>query len=196
MKIGISKGRVEEEFYKRLIDRKIIDNYDSNSRTYETDVDNDEIYLLKACDIIPFLNDRCIDIGILGSDIIEECNNGEIVELGDFDKGKCSFTLATFPNIGIENIKTVATKYPYIANELLKSMNLKCIIKKMNGSLEIAPKLNYADAIIDIVETGNTLKANGLVELLRFNMISTRIVSRKENQNETEIREFVRKIGG
>ena len=195
MKIGISKGRIEELFYKRLIDKKIIDNYDTNSRKYETVIDEYEIYPLKSCDIIPLLNENCIDIGILGSDVIGEYICDNIEELYDFKQSKCSFMLASLPNQQLEKINTVATKYPNIARELLDSLGLNCEIKKMNGSIEIAPKLNYADAIVDIVESGNTLKANGLVELVRFNNISTRIISRKENKNDIKIKKFIKRIG-
>lgn len=195
MKVGISKGRIEEIFYKRLIDKKIIDSYDKNSRKYETDIDDYEMYLLKSCDIIPLLNEKCIDIGILGSDIIEEYNSDLIEELCDFDTGKCSFMIAALPNMELSSIKRVATKYPSIAKYLLESISLNCEIKKMNGSIEIAPKLNYADAIIDLIETGSTLEANGLIELGRFNTISTKIISRKEDKNKQKIKRFLNRIG-
>ncbi len=195
MKIGISKGRIEKLFYKRLIEKNIIDSYDTNSRKYEVDIEDYEIYPLKSYDIIPLLDEGCIDIGILGSDIIDEYNSSNIVNICDFDTSKCSFMLATTPNKKLSSINTVATKYPGIAKELLKSLGLNCEIKIMNGSIEIAPKLNYADAIIDIVEAGDTLRANGLIELVRFNSIQTKIISKKENKNNIKIKKFIKRIG-
>ena len=195
MKIGISKGRIEELFYKRLIDKKIIDSYDINSRSYERDIEDYEIYPLKSCDIIPLLNEECIDVGILGSDIIDEYNSDNVENIYNFESEKCSFMLATIPNKDLYSIKSVATKYPVLARELLKSLNLNCEIKKMNGSIEIAPKLKYADAIIDIIETGSTLRANGLVELVRFNNIQTRIISRKKDKDNIKIKKFIKRIG-
>jgi ATP phosphoribosyltransferase len=195
MKIGLSKGRIEEVFYERLVNNQVIDRYDFKSRKLETDINEYEFYSLKSDDIITLLSDKYLDIGIVGSDIIKEKNNNNIIELLDLQIGLCSFMLATPPNTDLNSIKKVATKYPSISKELLKSINLDCEIRKMNGSLEIAPRLNYADAIIDLVETGNTLRANGLEEKVRFNNVSAKIVSRKDNKEDIKIKKFIKRIG-
>lgn len=195
MKIGLSKGRIEEVFYEKLVNNQVIDRYDLKSRKLETDISEYEFYSLKSDDIITLLSDKYIDIGIVGSDIIKEKNNNNIIELLDLQIGLCSFMLATPPNTDLNSIKKVATKYPIISKELLKSINLDCEIRKMNGSLEIAPRLNYADAIIDLVETGNTLRANGLEEKVRFNNVSAKIVSRKDNKEDIKIKKFIKRIG-
>ena len=195
MKIGLSKGRIEEVFYEKLVNNQVIDRYDLKSRKLETDISEYEFYSLKSDDIITLLSDKYIDIGIVGSDIIKEKNNNNIIELLDLQIGLCSFMLATPPNTDLNSIKKVATKYPIISKELLKSINLDCEIRKMNGSLEIAPRLNYADAIIDLVETGNTLRANGLEEKVRFNNVSAKIVSRKDNKEDIKIKRFIKRIG-
>ena len=195
MKIGLSKGRIEEVFYEKLVNNQVIDRYDLKSRKLETDISEYEFYSLKSDDIITLLSDKYIDIGIVGSDIIKEKNNNNIIELLALQIGLCSFMLATPPNTDLNSIKKVATKYPIISKELLKSINLDCEIRKMNGSLEIAPRLNYADAIIDLVETGNTLRANGLEEKVRFNNVSAKIVSRKDNKEDIKIKKFIKRIG-
>lgn len=193
IKIGLSKGRIEDSFIKQLIDKKILIDDIKESRRLTIDIDEYELCLIKSIDIINLLINGCIDIGILGSDIIDEINSDEIINLMDFDTGNCYFALSSFPNMDLDNIRRVATKYPNIAANLLKEINLNSQIVKMNGSVEIAPNIDYADAIIDIVETGNTLKANGLKELVRFNDISTRIITRKYNNN-LEIKNLIKRL--
>lgn len=193
IRIGLSKGRIEDSFIKRLIDKKILIDDIKESRRLTIDIDEYELCLIKSIDIINLLINGCIDIGILGSDIIDEINSDEIINLMDFDTGNCYFALSSFPNMDLNSIRRVATKYPNIAANLLKEINLNSQIVKMNGSVEIAPNIDYADAIIDIVETGNTLKANGLKELVRFNDISTRIITRKYNNN-LEIKNLIKRL--
>lgn len=193
IKIGLSKGRIEDSFIKQLIDKKILIDDIKESRRLTIDIDEYELCLIKSIDIINLLINGCIDIGILGSDIIDEINSDEIINLMDFDTGNCYFALSSFPNMDLNSIRRVATKYPNIAANLLKEINLNSQIVKMNGSVEIAPNIDYADAIIDIVETGNTLKANGLKELVRFNDISTRIITRKYNNN-LEIKNLIKRL--
>lgn len=194
MKIGISKGRIEEVFYKRLIERKIMGEYDKNTRKLEQDIGMYKLYSLKSIDILNLLIDGYLDLGVVGSDVINEKESENLVDLFDLESGKCSFVLATTKEKLQSNITIVATKYPNIASKLLESIGMNCEIRKMEGSLEIAPILDYADAIVDLVETGNTLKANGLIEVKRFDTISTRVVAKNENENNPKIREFIRKI--
>ena len=126
--------------------------------------------------------------------MIEEINDNNITTLLDLNTGKCSFVLATLQNMDINDIKKIATKYPNKAKEFLKRIKLECEIIKMNGSLESAPLIGYADGIIDLVETGNTLKANGLVERIRFEDISTKVVTSVNNRENIKIKRLIEQI--
>ena len=98
------------------------------------------------------------------------------------------------PTTKIEDIKTIATKYPKIAMKCLKELKLNCEIIKKNGSLELFPRIGYVDGIIDLVETGKTLEANGLVVLKRFDKISTKVITKNENQENKEIKKLINEL--
>ena len=191
--IAVSKGRIEANFYKILLEKNISKNLINPKRNLKINIENKyEILIVKPTDVIKLVSKEYANIGIVGSDTIEEINNKNIVELLDLNTGKCTFTLASIPNTKIENIKSIATKYPNITKKLIETLGLNANIIKMEGSLEIAPIINYADAIVDLVETGNTLKANGLVILKKLKDISTKVITNKENNNE--INEFIKRL--
>ena len=192
--VGLSKGRIEENFFKILEDKKIIDKELDYGRNLVISINDLIIYLVKSCDIYGLLNSGFIDIGIIGSDVIEENNLDGYTELLDLKTGICNFALASLPSKRISDISTIATKYPNIARKLLEELKLNCEIVKMNGSLELAPLIGYSDAIIDLVQTGDTLKANGLIELKRLEQISTKVICKKDNKDKTEIRRLINRL--
>lgn len=186
--IALQKGRVEKIFYQNLFKKNIIKQPFLDSRKLKIPISNDiEIILLKSFDVIKFVENGYANIGIVGSDILEESNFDNIVEMSDLNSGICHFALATLPNTSMQDIKIVASKYPIISKKILNDLKLNCKIVKMEGSLEVAPLVNYADAIIDIVETGETLRENGLQIVKLLNKISTKIIVSKYNQNDKRI---------
>ena len=191
--IALSKGRIEKEFIKILENKKIIKNlvYD---RELVLTINNIRIILVKSNDVFSLINNGYADIGIVGSDVIEERNDNNITTLLDLNTGKCSFVLATKPEIDINKIKSIATKYPNKAKEFLNRIKLECEIIKMNGSLESAPLIGYSDGIIDLVDTGNTLKANGLVEKIRFENISTKVVTSIKNKENIKVKRLIKEL--
>ena len=195
IKIALPKGRIEEAFYDTLQKSKIIKSSIDYGRNYIIDI-NDEYRLLltNSSDVVPLLEEECADVGLIGSDRFEELNNENLIELYDLKTGICRFALATLSNISISDIKTIATKYPNIARKILSELKLNCEIRKLNGSLEIAPNIGYSDGIIDLVQTGSTLKANNLVIVKEFKPISTRIITIEKNKNNKEIKRFIKKL--
>lgn len=191
--IALSKGRIEEEFIKTLVDKKIINNLVYNRELVLT-INNLRIILVKSNDVFELIDKGFADIGIVGSDMIEEINDNNITTLLDLNTGKCSFVLATKQNMNINDIKKIATKYPNKAKEFLKRIKMECEIIKMNGSLESAPLIGYADGIIDLVETGDTLKANKLVEIIRFEDVSTKVVTSNKNKDNIKIIKLINQI--
>lgn len=193
--IALSKGRIEKRFYQTLIDKKIINEKINETRNLKIKINKDyEIILIRSNDVIKFVEMGFADIGVVGSDILEECKNDNVTEILDLKTGICNFALASLPQSKINNINLVATKYPKISKKLLDEMNLNCKIVKMDGSLELAPLINYADAIIDLVETGNTLKANGLKVIKVLKPISTRLICKKDNVKNKEIKRLIKNL--
>ncbi len=193
--IALSKGRIEANFYKILLDKNITKNIINPNRSLKINVDdNIELLLVKPVDVIKLVSCKYANVGIVGSDSIEEENDKNIVELLDLDIGKCSFALSTIPGVKIEDIKSIATKYPNIAKRLINDLGINSNIVKMEGSLEVAPIINYADAIVDLVETGNTLKANGLIILKRLLEISTRVITNEDSIDDYEVKRFIKRM--
>ncbi len=153
---------------------------------------NAEAVLAKANDVITYVEHGVCDIGIVGKDTIVEMG-GKFFELVDLGFGKCQFALAVKKGSDFYSgfgVKTIATKYPNIARNYFESKGMDVEIVKIEGSVELAPLLDLADGIVDIVETGATLRENGL-EVAEYIMpVSARVivntVSLKMRQKEIE----------
>ena len=137
-----------------------------------------EAVLAKAADVITYVEQGVCDIGIVGKDTIVE-NGKSFYELCDLGIGKCDFVLAGKKGtdfFGGYNIKRIATKYPNVTKQYFESKNMDVKIIKIEGSVELAPLLDLSDAIVDIVETGTTLKENGLEVIEKIMPISARVI--------------------
>lgn len=148
--------------------------------------------LAKANDVITYVEHGVCDMGVVGKDTIMEMQ-GKFFELVDIGFGRCKFALATKKGstfYGGFDVKTVATKYPNITRRFFEAKGMDVDIIKIEGSVELAPLLELADGIVDIVETGTTLKENGLEVIEDVCPISARLivnmVSMKMRQQEIE----------
>ncbi len=153
---------------------------------------NLEVVLAKANDVITYVELGVCDMGVVGKDTIMEMG-GSFFELVDLGFGKCRFALATKKGssfYGGYDIKTIATKYPNVARTYFETKGMDLEIVKIEGSVELAPLLELSDGIVDIVETGTTLKENGLEVIEDIAPISARLivntVSMKLRQEEIE----------
>ncbi|WP_028505596.1 ATP phosphoribosyltransferase [Ruminococcus sp. FC2018] len=153
---------------------------------------NLEVVLAKANDVITYVEHGVCDMGVVGKDTIMEMK-GKCFELVDLGFGKCKFALATKKGYDFYsgyNVKTIATKYPNVTRNFFEAKGMDVDIVKIEGSVELAPLLELADAIVDIVETGTTLKENGLEVIEDVCPVSARLivnmVSMKLRQNEIE----------
>ncbi len=153
---------------------------------------NLEVVLAKANDVITYVEHGVCDMGVVGKDTIMEMG-GSFFELVDLGFGRCRFALATKKGSGFYggyDIKTIATKYPNVARSYFKAKGMDLEIVKIEGSVELAPLLELSDGIVDIVETGTTLKENGLEVIEDIAPISARLivntVSMKLRQTEIE----------
>ena len=166
--IAIAKGRIEKDVYRRLKILNMEDCIETDSRKLIfTDEENKITYIhVKPSDVVTYVEKGVADLGIVGKDtILENENDDEVYELLDLGFGKCKFSVAGIKgknNYSKEEILKVATKYPHIAKKYFKSRGQNIEIIKLNGSVELAPIVGLSDVIVDLVETGNTLKVNGL----------------------------------
>ncbi len=162
-----------------------------------------KFFLSKASDVPTYVEHGAADVGIVGKDtILEEERN--LYEILDLNLGKCKMAVAGPPQMkerldNMNNIR-VATKYPRIATDYFNQQKLRTVeIIKLNGSVELAPIVGLADVIVDIVETGSTLKANGLEVLedicpLSARIIVNRVSMKMEHQRIVQIVDEIRKI--
>ena len=179
IKLALTKGRIE----KKALDLLETCGYDvspvrEKGRKLVFCCGNLEIILAKAPDVITYVQSGVCDAGIVGRDTIME-QGGSFYELLDLGFGKCRFALAGLAGKNFYegyNHKAIATKYPNVSRRFLTSKNVDCEIVKIEGSVELAPILGLADAIIDIVETGDTLRENGLCVYEDVAELSARLI--------------------
>lgn len=157
-----------------------------------------EVVLAKAADVITYVEHGVCDLGVVGKDTILE-NGTAFYELLDLGFGKCKFAVAGKKGTDFYsgyNVKTIATKYPNVARNFFENKGLDINYIKIEGSVELAPLLQLSDAIVDIVETGSTLKENGLEVFEDITPISARLISNNVSLKlrKKEIEALVEKI--
>ena len=181
LRIAITKGRLLEQSMD-LFDRMGLDSApvrDPGRRlihqipNYPLDA-----VLSKAPDVITYVEQGVCDLGIVGKDTILE-QGGSFYEVLDLGFGKCRFALAVKEGTDFYHTyktRRIASKYPAVAKRFFAAKGLDVDIIKIEGSVELAPILGLTDAIVDIVETGATLKANGLVPIETVADVSARLI--------------------
>lgn len=186
IKIALTKGRLEKkaiEIFKtiNINTRELEDKGRKLVFNCENEEYNIEFFLVKAKDVETYVEYGAADIGIVGKDTLMETNR-EFYEVLDLNVGKCKFALAALPSFKLDqgyNRKKIATKYPNIAREYFRKKGIDVELIKIEGSVELGPIVGLADAIVDIVETGNTLRENGLVVVEDICEISARMIVNK-----------------
>ena len=170
LKIAIQKsGRLHEDSVALLKDCGIDIKNGGNKLKTEADNFPMEIYFLRDDDIPQYVEDEVADIGIVGENVLYEKNKSvEIVEKLGF--GKCRLSVAvgrseSYNTIKFLEGKKIATSYPAIVGKFLNDNKVNAEIHEISGSVEIAPGIGLADAIVDLVSSGSTLFANGLKEV-------------------------------
>lgn len=180
LKIALTKGRIEQTTIDLLEEVGINCDFLRNKKrklVFESPYDDYEFILVKAVDVLTYVQQGVADIGIVGSDVLYEDEN-QHYEMLDLEIGKCQFCVASTPNYETTDYrrKIIATKYPNTAARYFQEKGEDIEIIKIEGSVEIAPLLGLADAIVDIVETGDTLRENGLIIFEEMMPISTRLI--------------------
>ena len=181
LRIALTKGRLEKDtvglFEKMGYD--VTELREKGRRLILTIPGrNIEVVLAKAADVITYVELGACDIGVVGKDTILE-HGGKYFEIADLGFGRCKFALAGKKGTdfyGGVGVKTVATKYPNVTRHFFESKRMDVDIVKIEGSVELAPLLRIADGIVDIVETGTTLRENGLEVIEDVVPISARLI--------------------
>lgn len=184
LRIALTKGRLEKNTVE-LFEKMGYDCTELHEKGRKLILPikgkNIEVVLAKAADVITYVEYGVCDLGIVGKDTILEMNP-KIFEMLDLGFGKCKFALATKKDKDFYagyGVKVIATKYPNVSRKFFESKGMDIEIVKIEGSVELAPLLELSDAIVDIVETGNTLKANGLEVIEDVVPISARLIVNK-----------------
>lgn len=182
LKIAIAKGRIQEQAMEMLgeVGLKFKD-YSKKSRKllFESENGDLELIFVKNADVITYIETGTCDLGIVGSDLLREKDH-KVYEMENLDIGKCHMSLAVLKGTELDyDDLTVASKYPNITKKYFAEKGVFPNIIKLNGSVELGPIVGISDCIVDIVETGNTLRENGLIELDKFTEISSRVIVNK-----------------
>ena len=183
IRIALPKGRLGEKVYTMLAKagypcEELMG--DSRKLVFENPEKGVRYFWVKPSDAAVYAERGAADIGIVGWDVLKE-TRPDVYELMDLGLGKCRMAVAApedFEDRG-DRVLKVATKYPRIAADYYGRLGRDIDIIHLNGSVELAPLLHLSDVIVDIVETGKTLKENGLVVKAEILSISAHLVANK-----------------
>lgn len=201
LKIALTKGRLEKDAVK-IFDSIGIDCTELKDKgrklVLSDQVNNMDFLLAKAPDVVTYVEHGAADIGIVGKDTLLEYGK-RFYEVVDLKIGKCKFIVASMPDKNLfsgYSIKKIATKYPNVARSYFRKKGMDVEIIKIEGSVELAPIIGLADGIVDIMETGTTLKENGLVVLEDICDISARMIVNVASMKlkKDEIESLVNKV--
>jgi len=182
IRIVLTKGRLEKDALT-LFDRMGLDTsaLRDKGRRLILPVGDMEAVLAKAPDVITYVEHGVCDLGIVGKDTVAEAAGSAkgFYEVLDLGFGKCKFALAGRADNDFfagHQVRTVATKYPAVTRAWFARKGLDVRIIKIEGSVELAPLLGLADGIVDLVETGSTLRENGLIVIEDVMPVSARVI--------------------
>lgn len=182
LNIALPKGRLSQSAFElmALAGYAVPSLENSRSLVVEDSVNQFTYFFVKPTDVPTYVERGVCDIGITGKDVIIESDK-DIYELIDLKIGQCKMVLAGINDdvLNKQGGVVIATKFPKIAIRYFNSINQSPVIIKLNGSVELGPIVKLSDAIVDIYETGSTLKANGLKVFDDIQEISAYLISNK-----------------
>ena len=183
LNIALPKGRLGEKVYRMFEESGfgcpgMLE--DSRRLVFENRECGVRYFWVKPSDVTVYVERGAADIGVAGKDILEE-NRADVYELLDLNVGRCRMCVAAKrdfrenPDVTLR----VATKFSNVARDYYSSIGREIDIIPLNGSIELAPVLGMSDVIVDIVETGTTLRENGLEVKQTIMPISARLIANK-----------------
>ena len=181
--IAVSKGRIYDEAIPLLAKLDIVPKDDpkkSRKLILETNQNNIQILVIRATDVPTYVERGAAELGIAGKDVLLEYQGNGFYEPFDLGIAKCQMMLAGLKKANKAYARPrIATKYANTTQNYFADLGQQVEIIKLYGSMELAPILGLADQIVDLVDTGETLKANGLVPLELIADISSRLIVNK-----------------
>ena len=185
LNVALPKGRLGEKVYD-MFEKAGFPCPSIKENNRKLIFENKEVgvryFWVKPSDVAIYVERGAADVGVAGKDILLEYNP-EVYELLDLNIGKCDMAVAAKADFVDDRSKTlvVATKFANIAKSYYAKRGREIDVIHLNGSIELAPILNLSDVIVDIVETGATLKENKLEVVEKFLPISARLIANKAN---------------
>ncbi|HID79210.1 MAG TPA: ATP phosphoribosyltransferase [Aquifex aeolicus] len=182
--LALPKGRLLKEVSGLLLSANLIDKPIEEGRKLVLETEKFKILLAKPKDVPMLVESGFADVGVSGWDTIWESQR-EVLEILDLKVGFCRICIAGFPESvsnypNLSSIK-VATKYPNIARTYFEQKGVKPFVYVMNGSVELAPVIGLTDYILDLVQTGRTLRENGLVVVEEISTSTARLIAGRES---------------
>lgn len=178
--IALNRGRILNEFLPLMEAagiRPAEDLEGSRKLVFETVRGGHTLVVMRGSDVPTYVEYGAADIGIVGKDTLLEHGGNGFYERLDLGIGRCRLMTAAPQGACLATGPLrVATKYVNVARDYYERLGRQVTIIPLSGAMEIAPLMNLADCIVDIVDTGNTLKANGLVALETIAHISSRVI--------------------
>ncbi|MFC4559975.1 ATP phosphoribosyltransferase [Virgibacillus kekensis] len=198
--IALAKGRTADSTISLLEEAGIhFPDFSPKSRklVFHNNDRSVKLIFVKAVDVPTYVEKGAADIGVAGKDNILE-SEADVYEILDLKIGKCHFAVAGKPETRLEGSQrlTIASKYPTVAMKHFQKKGIPAETIKLNGSVELAPLIGLADVIVDIVETGTTLRENGLEVIEEIESISTRLIVNKASftTRSAAIHELINKL--
>ena len=197
LRIALSKGRILEETLPLLAYvgvEPIEDPGKSRKLILDTNRPDISLVIIRAADVPTYVEYGAADLGVAGKDVLMEHGGDGVYEPLDLRIAQCRMMVAGRPNPPPVNGRVrVATKYVQSARRFYAEQGIQAEVIKLYGSMELAPLVGLADRIVDLVDTGNTLKANGLVPLEHIADISSRMIVNKASMKmkHTKVKVFL-----
>ncbi len=185
LSIALPKGRLAEKTLNILSELDFIEkdfDLDNRKLIFKDNKRGLKYFMVKPSDVPIYVEYGVADIGVVGKDILLEYSS-DVYELLDLKMGKCKVCVAAKSDFCEDNSRPlrVATKFTNIAKNYYSSIDREIEIIKLNGSIELAPLLNMSDVIVDLVETGTTLRENNLKVIKEIMDISARLIANKSS---------------
>lgn len=181
LKVAMPKGRIYKQASKLFVRAGLpipSDFDDTRKLIISLPEAGMEFIMAKPVDVPTYVEYGVADIGIVGKDVLME-ENKDVYELLDLGIARCRMSVIGMPDWKPVLSPRVATKYPNVASQYFRERGQQVEVIKLNGSIELAPLIGLADRIVDMVETGETIRENGLMEMEQIFEITSRLIANR-----------------
>ena len=205
--LALPKGRILKQVVPMLARTGVeiepeFDDENSRQLRFKTNIAGLDVIRVRNFDVATFVAFGAAHLGIAGNDVLMEFAYPEIYAPLDLKVGQCHMSVAGPPHLLATDEPTrwshvrVATKYPEITKRYFAARGVQAECIKLNGAMELAPLLGLCKRIVDLVQTGSTLKANGLIEIERIADISSRLIVNRPalKTRPDEISDWIRRF--